>query len=374
MKVIHINGAGSWGGNEQQMGDFIPELEKLGVENMIFGRPDSPLHHYCQENNIPFISAKDGKLSKKSNYRYLKEIVTKHKPDVLHLHSSNAVTLFMISDILFGLKTPTVQSKKGMGQSMSFLSKIKYNYRNIDKIICVSEATKVSMENEVIKKRNSDKLIVIYDGINFERLNSNSEEDLRSHYNIIEEKFLIGNIANHTAAKDLPTLLKMMHHLIYVFDFKNFHLMQIGEYSWMTEGLKSLAAELKLEDYITFTDFKKNANSFLSQFDLYVMCSEREGLPLTVYEAFYKRVAVVSTKAGGIPEVIVDAENGFLAEVGEFKTLAEKIKLLLESPQLLSQFSEKSFNLVIEKYSTTQTAKNTLEVYKNVLTESTEFY
>ncbi len=367
MKVIHINGAGSWGGNEQQMGDFIPELEKLGVENIILGRPDSPLHHYCQENHIPFISAKDGKLNKKSNYRYLKEIVTKYKPDVLHLHSSNAVTLFMISDILFGLKTPTVQSKKGMGKSMSFLSKLKYNYKNIDKIICVSESTKISMENDVIKKRNKHKLIVIYDGINFERLNTDAEEDLRSRYNISKEKFLIGNIANHTAAKDLPTLLKMMHHLVYELDFRNFHLIQIGEYSWMTEGLKSLCSELKLEDYITFTDFQKNANSFLSQFDLYVMSSEREGLPLTVYEAFYKRVPVASTKAGGTPEVIVDAENGFLAEVGDFKTLAEKIKLLLENPELQSQFREKSFNLVFEKFSTTQTAKNTLEIYKSVI-------
>ncbi len=367
MKVIHINGAGSWGGNEQQMGDFIPELEKLGVENIIFGRPNSPLHHYCQENDIPFISAKDGKLSKKSNYRYLKEIVKEYKPDVLHLHSSNAVTLFMISDILYKLKMPTVQSKKGMGKSMSFLSKVKYNYKNIDKIICVSESTKVSMEKDVIRTKNKEKLIVIYDGISFERLQTNAKEDLRILYDISTEKFLIGNIANHTAAKDLPTLLRMMHHLIYNLDFKNFHLLQIGEFSWMTDSLKTLCAELKLEDYITFTDFKKDANSFLSQFDLYVMSSEREGLPLTVYEAFYKRVPVVSTKAGGTPEVIVEGKNGFLAEVGDFKTLAEKIKLLLESPELQSEFRDKSFDLVTEKYSTAQTAKNTLAVYKSVM-------
>lgn len=367
MKVIHINGAGSWGGNEQQMGDFIPELERLGVENIIFGRPDSPLHKYCQENHIPFITAKDGKLGKKANYRYLKEIVSEYKPDVLHLHSSNAVTLFMISDILYSLKTPTVQSKKGMGRSMSFLSKIKYNYKNIDKIICVSGATKDSMEKDVIRKRNKDKLLVIYDGINFERLKTDAQDNLRRIYDISKSKFLIGNIANHTAAKDLPTLLKMMHHLVYNLNFKNIHLIQIGEFSWMTEGLKSMCSELKLEDYITFTDFKQNANSFLSQFDLYVMSSEREGLPLTIYEAFYKRVPVVSTKAGGTPEVIIDGENGFLAEVGDFKILAEKIKLLLESPEIQSEFRDKSFDLVNEKYSTCETAKNTLAVYKSVL-------
>lgn len=367
MKVIHINGAGSWGGNEQQMADFIPALEKLGVESIILGRPNSPLHYYCEKNNIPFLEARDGKLSRRSNYRYLKEIVSEHKPDILHLHSSDSVTLFAISDFLFKLKTPTVQTKKGVGDSMSFLSRLKYNYKNIDKIICVSAATKAKMENEVLKEKNKRKLVVIYDGIDINRMNTEAKEDFRSVYNIPKDKYLIGNIANHAAAKDLPTLLKMMHHLVYTLNFDKLHLIQIGGFTGVTEGLKSLCSELKLDDYVTFTDFKNNANSFLPQFDIYVMSSQREGLPLAIYESFYKRVPVVSTKAGGTPEIITDGHNGFLAEVGDFVSLAEKTKQLLENRELQSQFCERSFVLIEEEFNTTQTAKNTLAVYNSVI-------
>ena len=367
MKIIHINGAGSWGGNEQQLTDLIPELEKLQVENMVMGRANAPLHQYCKQNNIPFIEAKDGKLTKKANYRYLKEVVNKEKPDVLHLHTSDSVTLFTISDILYKLRIPTVFSKKGIGNSMSFLSVFKYNYKNIDRIICVSEAVKVFMEKKVMKAKNRKKLIVVYDGINVTRLKPVRNENLKALFEIPSERILIGNIANHTAAKDLPTLLKMMNHLVYNLGMKNVHLVQIGQFSGLTEELKRLATELELNTYLTFTDFQKNATDFLPQFDVYVMSSEREGLPLTVYEAFYKRVAIVSTRAGGIPEVIEDGKNGYLADVRDFETLAKKVKLLLEDKEMQKQFQNESYNLLEENYKANKTAENMLEVYKNVV-------
>src|SRR5690554_1107392 len=366
MKVIHLNGSGSWGGNEQQMADIIPELEKLGVTNIVMGRPNAPLQAYCLENNIPFIEAKDGKLSRKKNFRFLKEIVNSEKPNMLHLHSSDSVTLFMISDLLYNLKTPTVFSKKGMGRSMSTLSIYKYNYKNINRIICVSEAVKKSMEHEVMKKKNREKLVVIYDGINVSRLVPVREENLKTLFNIPSEKLLIGNIANHAPAKDLPTLLRMMHHLVYNLKKTNVHLVQIGEFTGMTEEIKVLQNELGLMDYVTFTDFQNNATDFLPQFDVCVMSSEREGLPLTIYEAFYQRVPVASTKAGGIPEVIVDGENGFLAEVGDFKMLAEKTIQILEDQTLQEQFRKNSYKLFMDKFNASKTAEHTLNLYNNL--------
>jgi hypothetical protein len=58
MKTLHVSGATSWGGNEQQMVDLIPELTKLGLENIIFGVENSLLHKECESKNIPFIKAK----------------------------------------------------------------------------------------------------------------------------------------------------------------------------------------------------------------------------------------------------------------------------------------------------------------------------
>lgn len=367
MHVLHINGSGSWGGNEQQLADLIPELEKLGVKNTVMGRPGSPLHDYCKANNIDFKAAKNGKLSRKANYRYLKQLIKTEEIELLHLHSSDSVTLFTIADMLYKLQIPTVFSKKGMSRSMSRLSIFKYNFKNINTIICVSNATRKAMQEKVLKPRNHDKLTVIYDGININRLAPVRHENIRELFNIPSNKRLLGNIANHTAAKDLPTLLRMMHHLVYVQKIDDVHLVQMGKFSGLTEELQALQKELKLENFLTFTDFQNHATDFLPQFEIYVMSSEREGLPLTVYEAFYKKVPVVSTQAGGIPEVVTDGENGLLAGVGDYKVLAEKAGLLLNDLELQRKFRENSFELFLKKFTADATAKKTLEIYKNAM-------
>jgi hypothetical protein len=76
------------------------------------------------------------------NYYYLKTLVKEINPDLIHLHTSDSLTVFTISDLLFRLKTKAVFSKKGMGSSSIILSEFKFNYKNIAAIICVSEAVK----------------------------------------------------------------------------------------------------------------------------------------------------------------------------------------------------------------------------------------
>ncbi|MCW9037457.1 glycosyltransferase family 4 protein [Altibacter sp.] len=367
MKILHISGARSWGGNEQQLVDLIPELEKLGVENIILGVTNSPLHNYIKTTSIQFIAAKDHKLNKRSNYRYLKTVIKTQDPDVIHLHTSDSVTVFTISDLLYNLKTPAVFSKKGMGNSMSRLSIYKYNYKNIKAIICVSEAVKRSMEELVMKPKNAHKLKVVYDGINTNRLTPKRFEQLTELFPIPKDKPLVGNIANHVNAKDLPVLLRAIQHMVQTLNYTNFHLVQIGEGSRLTPELEQLVQELSIGPYITWAGFQQHATDFLPQLSVYVMSSQREGLPLTIYEAFYKKVPVVSTRAGGIPEVITDEENGFLVDVKDHEALAKKLKTLLEHPEMQKSFAEASYKKFIENFEAAHTAQNTLKVYDSIL-------
>lgn len=364
MKILHISGAKSWGGNEQQMIDLIPELSKLGIKNVVFGVGNSLLHNECEIQDTPFIQAKKNKLNKFANYVYLKNIVREIKPDLIHLHTSDSLTVFTISDLLFRLKTKAVFSKKGMGSSSSFLSKFKYNYKNIDTVICVSEAVKKSFSSTMTKK-NIPKLMVVYDGINLNRSSNEKGLNVRKQFCINEDKIIIGNIANHVKAKDLFTLIRALNYLVNDLDLKNIHLLQIGEFSnKLTPEIKSLILELKLEGYITLADFQSHALDFLDQFDLYVMSSEREGLPLTIFEAFLKKTPVVSTNAGGIPEAITHDFNGYLCEVRDFKNLAKNIHQLLRNKEKKQEFANRSYELFFEKFTAEKSAKNLLKIYQ----------
>ena len=369
MVVLHISGARSWGGNEQQLVDVIPELEHFNVQNIILGISNSPLHNYIKEkdNKTLFIASKEFKINKRRNFKFLKEVVKKYTPDLIHLHTSDSATLFVISDILFNLKVSTVLSKKGIGNSMSYLSLYKYNYSGIKKIICVSKAVEKDLKENVIKRKNQAKLCVVYDGVNLDRTRIVRTENIKKLFNISDKKYIIGNIANHVRAKDLDVLIDMMYFLVNNLSVKNIHLLQLGEFSGLTDSLKLKVRELSLDDYISFGGFQDHALDFLPQFDVYVMSSQREGLPITIFEAFYKKTPVVSTKAGGISEAIKDGENGFLAEIKDSKTLAQKVNTLLKSKYLAEKFTQNSEKIFHERFVSNVTAKNTFAVYKEVL-------
>ncbi|SHJ53010.1 glycosyltransferase [Aquimarina spongiae] len=366
MKVLHISGARSWGGNEQQLIYLIQELKKYNVVQSLFCYESTPLFEIVQNLDIQVIAIPYIKPHKKGYRESLKKTVVAHSFDLLHLHTSDSVTGYVLTDLLKGLKTKTVFSKKGVSRKVSFLSKQKYNYRNIDKILCVS---KVVYEHfrEVLYVKNHSKLCVVYDGVQVEDGSIEVESNIREELNLPEEIKVIGNIANHTKAKDLKTLIKTLDVLVNKKHQKDIHLVQMGEFSKRTQELKDMVLALGLEKYITFVGFRKKASSFLPQFDIYLMTSEREGGPTTVLEAFYKKVAVVSTRVGVVGEAITDGENGFVTSIGDYASLADKIEVLIKDHELKSTFAERSFQNFLNLYTTEKLGAETFKVYREVL-------
>jgi len=366
MKILHISGARSWGGNEQQLVDLIDELNKFGVENIIFGVEGFDLHQYSITNNITFVPCKNKKLNKFKNYKYLNEVVKNVIPDLIHLHTSDSVTVFTISDLLFKLNTPTVFSKKGISRKMSLLSKYKYNYKNIYKIICVSQIVKSHFEN-VITNNNLHKLCVVYDGVKIMDVDNSYSLCIKSTYQLKTNLKIIGNIANHNEAKDLMTLVKTLNILVNEKKIKNIHLLQVGSFTRGTSEIKELVKTCGLEDYITFTNFVENASSLLTQFDVFLMTSVREGGPTTVLEALYKKVPVVSTRVGVVSEAITDGVSGFISEIGDYNDLANKIEILLNNDFLKKSFIEISYQNFLNNFTSEKLGNNTFKIYLEVL-------
>jgi glycosyltransferase involved in cell wall biosynthesis len=371
MNILHVSGATSWGGNEQQLVDTIFGLDKLNVSSYIFCYKSSPLEAYALVHNLKTVTT-----SIKSNFSFrkiklLKQSIIDLNIDLVHLHTSDSVTTYVVSDILVNLRVPAVFSKKGISSPKKGLSAYKYNYKNILKTICVSKAVLDSFK-KTLKFKNLHKLVVVYDGIKTERAKIINSFNVRKKYNISNDVTIIGNIANHTRAKDLVTFVKTVNHLVNVLNIKNVCFIQIGKEGKYSENFLPLIEEYKLEKYIKILGFVENAFSLMPQFNIYLMSSEREGLPITIYEAFYQKTSVVSTKAGGVAEAITHNVNGLLSEIKDYKDLAKNILILIKQPKLKDAFVEKSYSLILNKFTTKQLAKNTLSVYNDILNKKAQ--
>lgn len=366
MKVLHISGAKGWGGNEQQLIYCIPELNKIGVENTVFAIEGSALGQKCLANTISLIPVKDGKLNKISNYIYIKKIIKEIKPDLIHLHTSNSLTFYVLVDFFTRLNIKTIFSKKAISASSSFISKYKYNYSGIDAIFCVSKLVKNNF-SEILSDLNKKKTIVIPDCVSVDILNRDMKINLRKKYNINKSHFIIGNIANHTDAKDLMTFIKTADYLINVLKVEDVVFFQIGEFSKLSNEFLNIVKEKNLQNFVFFTDEIEDASSLNLQFDVFLMTSQREGGPTSVLEAMFYGVPVVSTMVGIVPEMITDGVNGFISPIKDFKSLASKINLLLKNKELRTEFEENSKLIIEEKATASVIAQKTFEEYKKII-------
>jgi glycosyltransferase involved in cell wall biosynthesis len=95
---------------------------------------------------------------------------------------------------------------------------------------------------------------------------------------------------------------------------------------------------LGLYDAVTFLGKQNQVQEILSVCDLFLMPSETESFGLAALEAMACELPVISSNAGGIPELNVDGETGFLCNVGDVQGMAEKAIYLLEDESRLLQF------------------------------------
>lgn len=88
--------------------------------------------------------------------------------------------------------------------------------------------------------------------------------------------------------------------------------------------------------------------SLLNMADAYILPSYNEGLPISVLEAMSYSLPIISTKVGGIPEIIADGVNGYLITPGGKDAIYASIKKLLDNPELAKQMGAKSLERVKE--------------------------
>lgn len=369
MKVLHVSGAVSWGGNEQQFTYLLDELPKHGVKQYLFCYNNTPLYRAAKKHPVEIISIKKVKPHSSAFRKALANAVNEKEIDVIHLHTSNAVTGYVLTDMFTPLHTPTVFARKSVRRKNSFLSILKYNYKNIHKVICISKYVEQHFKR-VLWKKNHHKFRLVYNGVRPEEINRKAPFQLRENLDLGPETFLIGNIANHTKAKDLKTLMRTVNEMVHQHGIKDFHLVQIGEFTKRTPAIKLQIAKYKLEPYISLMGFVEKASAFLPQFDLFFMTSEREGGPSSIVESFFHKTPVVSTRVGVVDEIIEDGKNGFSAEVGDYKTLSKKIIAFKNNKTYQETFPERSYEIFKQKFTAHQLGKSTFAVYKELVEEN----
>ncbi|MDD7352212.1 MAG: glycosyltransferase family 4 protein, partial [Peptoniphilaceae bacterium] len=131
--------------------------------------------------------------------------------------------------------------------------------------------------------------------------------------------------------------------------------------------LQDMAKTFEIDKNIYFLGFIKDKYSFFNSIDVNVLTSISESFPYVILEAAMLSVPTISTKTGGIPEIIKEDYTGYLFPIGNFKSLAKYILELYDNREKLKILGENIKREVIEKYSHKSMGERQKEIYDEIL-------
>jgi len=297
------------------------------------------------------------------------KLIKKVKPDIIHLNSSKISILGSIAasiskSSIVNRQSSIVYTSHGwvFNEPLPFYLKLFYKYaekftaRFKDKIICVSEFDyKTALQQKICPER---KLITIHNGI--APIEFLPRQEAREKLNLPEDKFIVGSIGNLYKTKGFTYLIEAIKKLTE--EGLDIMAVIIGE-GQERKSLTELIKKYKLEDNLILAGRIPEAARLLSAFDIYVCSSVKEGLSYTIIETMLNGLPIIATRVGGNPELIEDGETGFLIKPQDSEALANKIKEIINNPDLQQDLSTKTRIKAQEKFSLKRMVRETKEIY-----------
>jgi glycosyltransferase involved in cell wall biosynthesis len=369
MKVLHLISGGDTGGAKTHIISLLKGLNKL-IDTKVICFIEDTFYTDAKAEGLDIEVFKQKSRSDMSVITRLVEKIEKENYEVIHCHGARAnfIALFLRHRIKRPMVT-TMHSDYKLDFKDNFYKRIIYTTLNTVALkkfkyyIAISDTFKDMMVSRGFKK---DSIFVAYNGIDFEsHLDYMPKDSFLTKYNIdAKNKKIVGIAARLDLVKDHETFIKAADKILK--QRKDIIFMIAGEGN-LDNKLKNMASELGIGDNVHFLGFVKDKISFFNAIDINVLCSVSESFPYVILEGARMSKPIISTNVGGIGNLVKDGHNGYLINVGDYDSLAERIITLVDDKELLEKMGNRLFNDAKENYSYDSMAKTHMEIYEKII-------
>ena len=342
-------------------------LEEMGIEPVIIGEMKRA------------IGIREDYMA----YRKLRYIIHKFKPDIVHTHASKAGALGRMAAknegvplILHTFHGHVFHSYFGKAQTYFYKTVEKKLASYTDRIIAISDKQKAELTEEH-GICNPDKVEVIPLGFDLEKFwteNEYKRADFRARYKVGEDEIAVGIIGRLVPVKNHDLFLKSAAEIVKSTDKKvrffiigdgesKDHLLQLSE----SLGLKTAYMPINSVHQVTFTSWIKNVDWAMSGLDVIALTSFNEGTPVSLIEAQACSKPVVSTRVGGIQNIVLDGETALLSENDHLESFTQNLKKVIDDEYLRKVLSRKGCEFVRDRFHYMRLVSDTENLYRSML-------
>ena len=271
------------------------------------------------------------------------DVIKNNNLDLLHVHYAipHASAAYMAKQILAkeGKKIPVITTLHGtditlVGRDKTYAPVVAFSINQSDAITAVSQ----NLRDETYKIFTIEKEIeVIYNFVDVHRFTRKPIDAFRKVIAPGGERILL-HASNFRKIKRVQDVVKIFNEVQKKIPAK---LLFVGDGPERSTA-EDLARELGVCDEIRFVGKQEQMEDILAIADLFLLTSDYESFGLAALEAMAAGVPVVSTNAGGLKEINIDGETGYMANVGDIETMSKKSLSILKDDKTLKAFKERA--------------------------------
>ena len=288
------------------------------------------------------------KISLSSIWKVIKAL-DEINPDVIHAHmgSTGYAAIWSLVRKKGFVATVHTRPDKAFNKKIEFLLRL----RMLLKKSCL---VAVSKENALLVKEyyrlSEGKYTSVNNGI-----------DLSKFYSAFHEPFTYINVARQDDNKNQRMLLKSFAKVKR--QCKDTRLILVGN-GPLHETLKNDAKDMGIADSVWFTGNVSDVENYYAQSDAFVLCSYREAMPLSVLEAMAAGLPIISSRVGGLVDVVQN--NGILLEENSEECLTQAMINIYDNRFMRKQWQQAS-QTIVQRFSAQEMAEQYLRIYRQLM-------
>ena len=362
MHIVHIEtGMKLYGGAEQVL--LLMDNLQDRVKNSLIAPKNSAIVKHAKKRGIKCYEVDGAGDLSITFYKQLKKLIRSLKPDLVDIHSRRGGD-FIGGLVCYQLNIPAVLHRRVDNKPSVFF--VVYQHFFFHQIVCISPAIMRVLGDAGIP---SERLALALDG---------ADTSLYQPLSIIENKLKIkqelGIDKDTVVIACIAQLIKRKGHLILFNAVKKMlsekKYKQLKKYTILCFGVGKLKQSLmryidknNLSQVIQLKGFSSEIPRLLPACDVLVHPATREGLGVSLLQAAACKVPIISTLAGGIPNVFENKTTARLVQPHDVEGLAEALYAYLTNPVEFIGYADRAYTLVINHLTAKKMAQVNMKIY-----------